>query len=78
MNRNPLLFAIGHLLLAIAALAPLGCVHYKVLDPDKTVRRLKAHDTFKAPSDGWFVPDARWLELREALADKIEQLENSK
>jgi len=55
-----------------------GCAHYKVLDPDKTVRRLKAHDTFKAPSDGWFVPDARWLELREALADKIEQLENSK
>ena len=24
---------------------------------------------------GWFVPDARWLELREALAEKIESLE---
>ena len=26
----------------------------------------------------WFVPDARWLELREALADKIESLEHPK
>src|SRR3989442_1559072 len=58
-------FAICYLLLAIAALAPLGCAHYQVISADKTVRRLKAHDTFLAPSDGWFVPDARWLELRE-------------
>jgi hypothetical protein len=28
--------------------------------------------------DGWFVPDARWLELRQAVADKIERLENPK
>ena len=52
-----------------------GCAHYKVIDADKAVRRLKANDLFKAPVDGWFVPDARWLELREALADKIETLE---
>ena len=55
-----------------------SCAHYKVIDADKTVRRLKAHDTFLAPSDGWFVPDARWLELREALAEKIETLEHPK
>ena len=73
--RSRLRFAICHLLFAIAALAPLGCAHYKVIDADKTVRRLQAHSQFVAPSDGWFVPDARWLELREALADKIEQLE---
>jgi hypothetical protein len=28
--------------------------------------------------DGWFIPDARWLELRQALADKIEALETTK
>jgi hypothetical protein len=26
--------------------------------------------------DGWFVPDARWLEIRQAIAGKIEELEN--
>jgi hypothetical protein len=30
------------------------------------------------PLDGWFVPDALWLELRQALADKIEALEKPK
>jgi hypothetical protein len=64
-------------LLPIAAsmLISTGCAHYKVIEADKTVRRLQANKTFKAPLDGWFVPDARWLELREALADKIESLE---
>src|SRR5438552_7324269 len=75
-RRCPL--AICHWLLAIAALAPLGCAHYKVIEADKTVRRVKAHETFTAPVDGWFVSDARWLELREALADKIESLEKPK
>ena len=55
-----------------------GCAHYKVIDADKTVRRLKAQDKFTAPVDGWFVPDARWLEIREAIADKIESLEKPK
>ena len=64
--------------IALSMLIWTGCAHYKVIDADKTVRRLKAHDTFKAPVDGWFVPDARWLELREALADKVEALETSK
>ena len=64
--------------IALSTLIWTGCAHYKVIDADKTVRRLKAHDTFLAPSDGWFVPDARWLELREALADKIESLEHPK
>ena len=48
------------------------------MDADKAVRRLPAHSQFQAPVDGWFVPDARWLELREALADKIESLEKPK
>jgi len=64
--------------ISLSMLIWTSCAHYKVIDSDKTVRRLKAHDTFLAPSDGWFVPDARWLELREALADKIESLEHPK
>ena len=67
-------------LLPIAALMMIstGCAHYKVIDADKTVRRVKAQQAFTAPRDGWFVPDARWLELREALAEKIETLEKPK
>src|SRR5438477_7219588 len=78
ISRRPRPLAICHWLLAIAALAPLGCAHYKVIEADKTVRRLKAQQPFIAPSDGWFVPDARWLELRNALSDKIESLEKPK
>ena len=55
-----------------------SCAHYKVIDADKTVRRLQANETFKPSCNGWFVPDARWLELRAALADKIESLEKPK
>ena len=47
-------------------------------DADKAVRRLKAQQAFMPPVDCWFVPDARWLEIREAIADKIESLEKSK
>ena len=67
-------------LLPIALLMTIwtGCAHYKVIDADKTVHRLKAQQAFTAPVDGWFVPDARWLEIREAIADKIETLENRK
>src|SRR6266581_3779820 len=64
--------------IALSMLIWTSCAHYKVIDADKTVRRLKAHETFLAPSDGWFVPDARWLELREAISDKIEGLEKQK
>ena len=64
--------------ISLSMLILTGCAHYKVIDADKTVRRLQAHSQFVAPSDGWFVPDARWLELREALADKIESLEKPK
>jgi len=69
---------IALLLIGLSLFLLTGCAHYRVISADKTVRRLKALDTFLAPSDGWFVPDARWLELREALADKIESLEHPK
>ena len=58
----------------LAALLP-GCTHYKVISSDKTVRRLQANEPFTPACNGWFVPDARWLEIREAIAEKIEHLE---
>ena len=72
------LFTTTNLLpIALLMMTCAGCAHYKVISSDKTVRRIKAHEPFTAPIDGWFVPDARWLELRDALADKIQQLESS-
>jgi hypothetical protein len=53
-----------------------GCAHYKVISSDKTVRRMKAAELFRAPVDGWFVPDARWLEIRDAMADRLRELES--
>jgi hypothetical protein len=32
---------------------------------------MRANESFTPAFDGWFVPDARWQELREALAEKI-------
>ena len=61
--------------IALLMLTWTGCAHYKVIDADKVVRRLNAGQPFTAPVDGWFVPDARWLQMREALADRIEELE---
>jgi hypothetical protein len=52
-----------------------GCEHYKVISKDRAIHPLRAGETWQAPVDGWFVPDARWLEIRQAIADKIEELE---
>lgn len=49
-----------------------GCVSYKVISADREIQRLKAAKTFQAPVDGWFVPDARWLEINDALSDKLQ------
>ncbi len=76
-NKSPAKSFATMKLLPIAAsmLTWTSCAHYKVIEADKTVHRLKAHKDFAPAVDGWFVPDARWLEMREALADKIESLE---
>jgi len=65
-------------LLPIAALMMTcsSCAHYKAISSDRIVRRIKAEETFNAPVDGWFVPDARWQEIREAIADRITELES--
>jgi hypothetical protein len=54
-----------------------GCTHYKVISSDKTVHRIKANETFRGPCDGWFVPDGRWVEIREAISERIDQLETT-
>ncbi|HUR45542.1 MAG TPA: hypothetical protein VMZ27_06630, partial [Candidatus Saccharimonadales bacterium] len=63
------------LLIAVWMTTWTGCTHYKVISADRTVRPLRAGENWKAPVDGWFAPDARWLEIRQAIADKIEELE---
>ena len=80
VKPSPKKFCATMKLLPIALLMTIwtGCTHYKVIDADKAVRRLKAEQAFITPVDGWFVPDARWLEIREAIADKIEMLEKTK
>lgn len=63
-------------LIAAWMMISTGCAHYKVISADRTVHPLRAGESWKAPVDGWFVPDARWLEIRQAIAGKIEELEN--
>ena len=48
-----------------------GCTRLRVLDADKTVVRVVKGKMFHVEHDGWFVPDARWLEIMNALNDKL-------
>jgi hypothetical protein len=48
-----------------------GCATRVVVIPaDKQVIPLEAGQTFKAPSNGWWVPDARMQEILHALEAK--------
>ena len=48
-----------------------GCATRVVVIPaDKQVIPLEAGQTFKAPSTGWWVPDARMQEILHALEAK--------
>jgi hypothetical protein len=78
MNKTPVKSLTMTRLLPIAASMMIcaGCAHYKVISSDKTVHRMKAAELFRAPVDGWFVPDARWLEIRDAMADRLRELES--
>ena len=63
-------------LISLSMMIWTGCAHYKVIAADRQVRRMKAGTELRAPVDGWFVPDARWKEIREALSDRITELES--
>ena len=45
-----------------------------VLDADKEILRVRKSETFVVPRDGYFVPDARMLEIGEALNQEILKL----
>jgi hypothetical protein len=74
-SRARLFSAMKLLPIAILMMTWTGCGHYTVISSDRTIHPLRAGDTWQAPVDGWFVPDARWLEIRQAIASKIEELE---
>jgi len=48
-----------------------GCAHYTVVAQDREVRRLTHQKMFEPPVDGWFVPDATWIDLNVALGNKL-------
>ena len=79
MNKSPVKFSpmTKMLPIALSMMICAGCTHYKVINSDKVVRRITAEESFRAPVDGWFVPDARWMEIRDAITDRIQQLEHT-
>lgn len=60
------------LTLSIVSLIALstGCRTVTVIPADRTISRMEAGHEFTPPVNGWFVPDARMLELMNALHDK--------
>lgn len=54
-----------------------GCARYKVISADREVVPLQAGESFTPSVAGWYVPDARWLEIRKAIADRILELERN-
>lgn len=54
----------------LLCLTATGCTRLKVISADKTHHRIKAGQQFTPEHDGWFVPDALWLEINEALERK--------
>lgn len=65
------------LAIAVASMITLtsGCRTYRVLDSDKQILRVKKGERLKAVRDGYFVPDARMLQIGEALNTELLKLE---
>lgn len=51
-----------------------GCIRYRILDSNKEILRIQKSEQFVAPRDGYFVPDARMLEIGEALNREVLKL----
>ncbi len=49
-------------------------MRYRILDSDKEILRIQKSEQFVAPRDGYFVPDARMLEIGEALNREVLKL----
>jgi hypothetical protein len=39
----------------------------KIISADREIKRVKAAKPFTSAIDGWFVPDALWMEIGEVL-----------
>ncbi len=53
-----------------------GCSTRALVVPaDQQLQRLEAGQSFTAPVAGWFLGDALYLRYRQAVADKILELE---
>jgi hypothetical protein len=50
-----------------------GCVGPTVISADRELHRLKSNQTFHPEFDGWFVPDSLWLDINDALGDKLDE-----
>jgi hypothetical protein len=59
------------LLIGVSLIGSCGCASVKVISADREIQRLQKNNRFVAPHDGWFVPDATWKDINEALADKL-------
>lgn len=55
-----------------------GCQHYAVISQDRAVVALKAKQGYAPQVDGWFVPNATWQDMNNALADKVAPVPVSK
>ena len=56
------------MLLVLTSVSMTGCVRLVIIPANKEILRLKVGD--KAPVDGYLVPDARMIEILDALDKK--------
>lgn len=61
-------------MLALASLllgSGCGTPKMRVVAQDRAVQRVKKDGSFTAPCDGWFVPDATWIDINEAIGREL-------
>ena len=74
-GRSPRRYWMMTALLPLIALT-LGssaCVGPRVVSADRSIQRLEAGKNFIPDHDGWFVPDAVWIDINDALGDKLDE-----
>lgn len=65
------------LLLLLTWTGCAGRKQYVVIPADREIKRVEASKPFTAAVNGWFVPDARWIEICRAIAEKVTAEEKS-
>ena len=66
--QRGLLLATSALLIALWM---SGCARYVVIPANLEVKRVTAGKPFQSDFNGWFIPDARMLEIEGALNERI-------